>query len=97
MTATNMIDIQNAIIQMQARATNQLFNVLNMYTEQESAPVKLDKVIELQGDVLEKLKEGLLEHISVEELQGIQCMKELDVCAGLKRTISGEGFGPSPF
>lgn len=68
-----MIDIQNAIIQMQARATNQLFNVLNMHTEQESAPVELDKVIELQGDVLEKLKEGLLEHISVEELR---CTKD---------------------
>lgn len=91
MTNVNIVDIQNAIVQMQARAINELYAVLAQHKQAE-VPAEQSVVIQLQHDTIEDLFKELKEYMSSDELDKLHCKREINVANGLIQTLEREEY-----
>lgn len=96
MTNTNIVDIQNAIVQMQARAINELYSILAQCRaakqKQVEVPSEQSVVIQLQHDTIEDLLKDLKEYMSSDELDKLHCKGEINVATNLIQTLEREEY-----
>lgn len=96
MTNTNIVDIQNAIVQMQARVINELYAILAQCRSAEQketeVPAEQSVVIQLQHETIEDLFKELKEYMSSDELDKLHCKGELNVASGLIQTLEREEY-----
>lgn len=96
MTNTNIVDIQNAIVQMQARSINELYAILAQCRaakqKKTEVPSEQSIVIQLQHETIEDLFKELKEYMSSDELDKLHCAGEINVATGLIQTLKREEY-----
>lgn len=83
MTDTNKVDIQTAVIQMQARTINSLYTLLSQHNFENEPPGELKEVIKLQKETVDTLINKLKKYITAETLNSLECMRENNIASGL--------------
>lgn len=89
----NRIQIQCAIVQMQARSIDALYSLLYQHKIVEGKEVKIpadqSEAMEVQTDIIDNLFKELSRYLSPEELDGLECIKEINEAAGLRKYLDG--------
>lgn len=87
------VQLQCAIVQMQARAIDTLYNLLSQHKTIEGRDVDIPTdqsvAMEIQKDVINELFRELSKYISPEELDRLECIKEINEAAKLRKYLDG--------
>ena len=87
------VQIQCAIVQMQARAIDSLYNLLSQHKTVEGRKVEIpsdqSEAMEIQKDIINELCDELSKYISPQELDSLDCIKEINEAAGLRKYLDG--------
>lgn len=89
----NRIQIQCAIVQIQARTIDALYSLLSQHKIVEGKEVKIpadqSEAMEVQTDIIDNLFKELSRYLSPEELDRLECIKEINEAAGLRKYLDG--------
>ena len=87
------VQLQCAIVQMQTRAIDSLYNLLSQHKTVEGRDVEIPTdqsvAMEVQKEIIDDLFEELSKYISPEELDGLECIKEINEAAKLRKYLDG--------
>lgn len=87
------VQIQSAIVQMQARTIDALFSLLAQHKIVEGRDVEISAdqtvAMEIQKDIINELFREVSQYISPEELDRLECIKEINEAAKLKKCLDG--------
>lgn len=93
MKETEKTNLQCAIVQMQARSIDALYSLLSQHKIVEGKEVKIPSdqtdVMEVQKDIIDNLFKELSKYISPEELDNLECIKEINEAAKLRKYLDG--------
>lgn len=85
------VQLQCAIVQMQARAIDSLYNLLSQHKTIEGREVEIPTdqadAIEIQEDIINELFREVSKYLSTEELDRLECIKEINEAAGLRKCL----------
>lgn len=89
----NRVQIQCAIIQIQARTIDALYSLLSQHKTVEGKEAKIPSdqtdVMEVQKEIIDSLFSELSKYISPEELDSLECIKEINEAAKLRKYLDG--------
>lgn len=87
------VQLQCAIVQMQARAIDSLYNLLSQHKTIEGRDVDIptdqEYAMEVQKEIIDNLFSELSKYISPEELDNLECIKEINEAAKLRKYLDG--------
>lgn len=87
------VQLQCAIVQMQTRAIDSLYNLLSQHKTIEGRDVEIptdqEYAMEVQKGIIDNLFSELSKYISPEELDNLECIKEINEAAKLRKYLDG--------
>lgn len=87
------VQIQCAIVQMQARAIDALYSILSQHKivegKEVETPTDQSEAMEIQKDIVNELFREVSKYLSPEELDRLECIKEINEAAGLRKYLDG--------
>ena len=87
------VQLQCAIVQMQARAIDSLYNLLSQHKTIEGRDVDIptdqEYAMEVQNEIIDNLFSELSKYIAPEELDNLECIKEINEAAKLRKYLDG--------
>ena len=96
MREVEKVQIQSAIVQMQARTIDALYSLLSQHKVVEGKEVEIPSeqtgAMEVQKDIIDKLFKELSKYMSPEELDGLACIEEINEVAKLRKLINEDRF-----
>ena len=85
------VQIQCAIVQMQARTIDVLYTLLSQHKTVEGRKVEIpsdqSEAMEIQKDIINELFDELSRYVSPEELDRLEYIKEINEAAGLRKCL----------
>ena len=85
------VQIQCAIVQMQARAIDALCSLLSQHKIVEGKEVEIpsdqSKAMEVQKEIIDNLFKELSKYMTPSELDRLTCIKEINEAAELRKSI----------
>lgn len=91
MRSIEKVQIQCAIVQKQARTIDALYTLLSQHKTVEGREVDIttDQTVamELQKDIINELFREVSKYISAEELDSLECIKEINEAASLRNYL----------
>lgn len=94
MREVEKVQIQSAIIQLQARSIDALYSLLSQHKNVEGKGVNIpsdqSEAMEVQKDIIDNLFSELSKYMTPSELDGHTCIKEINEAAGLRRCLDRE-------
>ena len=87
----NRVQIQCAIVQMQARVIDDLYSLLYQHKTVDGKEIEIQSdqtdSMDIQKDIIDNLFRELSKYLSAEELDGLKCINEINEAAKLRNCI----------
>lgn len=85
------IQLQSAIVQLQARSIDSLYSLLSQHKIVEGKEVEIpsdqSEAMEVQRDIIDNLFKELSKYMTPSELDGLTCIKEINEAAELRKCL----------
>lgn len=85
------VQIQSAIVQLQARSIDALYSLLSQHKIVEGKEMEIpsdqSEAMEVQKEIIDNLFKGLSKYMTPSEMDELMCIKEINEAAELRKCL----------